>query len=145
MIARGSLGGGDDFPIARQSGGDIRETAKRFAGDAFADALPSTSARALLTEDREAPTPLDPGGDFLVAIDPLQGASDIDVNITIGSIFSILETGAGKLAANEEFLRPGHRQRASGVFVHGPRACLIFTLGSGTHVATLDPSSARSA
>ncbi len=140
LIARGPLGADRDGPLGAPAAGDARKAVKRFAEDSFADALRATSARALLTEDREAPSALDPHGLFLVAIDPLEGASDVDVNTTTGAIFSILDAGEGRGATNEDFLAPGHRQRAAGVFVHGPSACLIFTLGSGTHVATLDPS-----
>ena len=80
--------------------------------------------RALASEEREVPTALNPDGKYLVAIDPLDGSSNIDVNVTIGTIFAVLaapERGAGAVA---DFLQPGHRQRAAGMIVYGPHATL---------------------
>ncbi len=138
-IARGPLGGELGAAVGANTDGDIQKALDLYADAAFETALKGASVRALASEEREAPSPLNPGGKYLVAIDPLDGSSNIDVNVTIGSIFSVLpapESGAADVA---DFLQPGHRQCAAGMFIYGPHAALVFTLGSGTHVAVLDP------
>lgn len=77
------------------------------------------------------------GGDYLVLFDPLDGSSNIDVNISIGTIFSVLRKPAGCLNTNS-FLQPGHAQLASGYVLYGPQTLLVFTLRHGIAVFTLD-------
>ncbi len=89
-------------------------------------------------------TPLDADGKFLVALDPLDGSSNIDVNITIGTIFSVLDAPATEIVSAADFLAarpPPARRRASSLY--GPQTSFLFTTGAGAHVATLDPASDR--
>jgi fructose-1,6-bisphosphatase I len=76
---------------------------------------------------------------LLVAIDPLDGSSNIDANVSIGTIFSVLPapTGASSIDARA-FLQPGTNQLAAGYALYGPQTMLVLTLGAGTHVFTLD-------
>ena len=138
-MARGALGGALDAPVGMNSDGDIQKALDILADDLFCAALAGTSARALASEEREAPTPLNPQGKFLVAIDPVDGYSNIDVNVTVGTIISVLDAPEGGSGAAEDFLQPGHRQRAAGLLIYGPHAAFAFSLGAGVHVATLDP------
>jgi len=80
-----------------------------------------------------------PRGKYLLAFDPLDGSSNVDVNITVGSIFSILRRpeGPGEARA-EDFLQPGHRQVAAGYALYGPCTMLVVSLGRGVHGFTLD-------
>jgi fructose-1,6-bisphosphatase I/sedoheptulose-1,7-bisphosphatase len=81
-----------------------------------------------------------PRGKYLLLFDPLDGSSNVDVNTTVGSIFSILRAPtAGADAKVEDFLQPGTEQVCAGYAVYGPATMLVITLGNGTHAFTLDP------
>ena len=79
-------------------------------------------------------------GGYLLLFDPLDGSSDIDVNMSVGSIFSILRAsnpGADAVAA--DFLQPGTSQVCAGYAIYGPSTMLVLTVGTGVHAFTLDP------
>ena len=81
-----------------------------------------------------------PRGGYLLTFDPLDGSSNIDVNVSVGSIFSILRAPvAGEDARPEDFLRPGTEQVAAGYAIYGPSTVLVLTVGTGVHAFTLDP------
>lgn len=81
-----------------------------------------------------------PRGPYLLCFDPLDGSSNIDVNMSVGSIFSIRRAASGDGApAAGDFLHPGTQQVCAGYAVYGPSAMLVLTLGQGTHAFTLDP------
>lgn len=76
---------------------------------------------------------------YLLLFDPLDGSSNIDVNVSIGTIFSVLRTPQGADAANASvYLQPGHAQAASGYCVYGPQTTLVLTCGHGVQQFTLD-------
>jgi fructose-1,6-bisphosphatase I len=78
-------------------------------------------------------------GDFLLLFDPLDGSSNIDVNVSIGTIFSVLKAPEGvSEIADEGFLQAGRRQIAAGYCIYGPQTVFVFTIGSGVHMFTLD-------
>jgi len=101
---------------------------------------------ALASEEMELPHPIPthyPKGEYLLLFDPLDGSSNIDVNISVGTIFSVLrcpKTADGRLCAPEEaaFLQPGREQVAAGFAVYGPTTVLVLTVGDGAHGFTLD-------
>ena len=97
----------------------------------------------LVSEEMDAPSPIPQGypcGKYLLVFDPLDGSSNIDVNVTVGSIFSILRAPKpGTPAAVEDFLQPGARQVAAGYALYGPSTMLVLTVGNGVHGFTLDP------
>jgi fructose-1,6-bisphosphatase I len=141
-IRRGRLVGGLEAEVgAANAAGDAQKALDVFADKAFEEGLRGCGVRAFVSEERPAPTILDPNGKWLVALDPLDGSSNIDSNVSIGSIFGVLEAPAEGGARTEDFLRPGNRQRAAGFVIYGPQTCLMFTTGAGTHEATLDPDS----
>jgi fructose-1,6-bisphosphatase I len=82
-----------------------------------------------------------PGGArLLAAFDPLDGSSNIDVNVSIGSIFSVLPAPAEhRPIQDEDFLLPGSKQLASGYAIYGPSTELVITFGDGVYCFTLDP------
>ena len=81
-------------------------------------------------------------GPYLVLFDPLDGSSNIDINVSIGTIFSILPAGEPhRNVTDKEFLQPGVNQLAAGYVIYGPQTQLVFTMGHGTVVFTLDLSS----
>lgn len=81
-------------------------------------------------------------GDYILIFDPLDGSSNIDVNINVGTIFSILRrTSSDKEdACTRDILQKGVNQVAAGYFLYGPSAMMVFTTGDGVHGFTLDPS-----
>ncbi len=80
-----------------------------------------------------------PQGEYLLLFDPLDGSSNIDVNVSIGTIFSVLrKVGHGRGVSDEDFLQPGRQQAAAGYCVYGPQSSLVLTLGTGVSVFTLD-------
>ena len=81
-----------------------------------------------------------PRGKYLLAFDPLDGSSNIDVNVSVGSIFSITRApDPAREATAADFLQPGREQVCAGYAIYGPSTMLVITLGSGTHAFTLDP------
>ncbi|MEC9363519.1 class 1 fructose-bisphosphatase [Sinimarinibacterium flocculans] len=80
-----------------------------------------------------------PKGNYLLLFDPLDGSSNIDVNISVGTIFSVLRCPDGVTEPQDEhFLQPGSTQVAAGYTVYGPSTMLVLTVGTGTHAFTLD-------
>jgi fructose-1,6-bisphosphatase I len=80
-----------------------------------------------------------PRGGYLLLFDPLDGSSNIDVNISVGTIFSVLRNPDGDGQPTEKsFLQPGREQVAAGYAVYGPSTLLILTVGYGVHGFTLD-------
>lgn len=84
-----------------------------------------------------------PKGPYLLLFDPLDGSSNIDVNISVGTIFSILRCKPkedGSDVEVEDFLKPGSEQVCSGYVIYGSSTVLVYTTGHGVHGFTLDPS-----
>jgi fructose-1,6-bisphosphatase I len=80
-----------------------------------------------------------PKGEYLLLFDPLDGSSNIDVNVSIGTIFSVLKKPEDSLVVSEtDFLQPGSAQVAAGYCVYGPQTTLVLTLGEGVFMFTLD-------
>ena len=80
-----------------------------------------------------------PQGEYLLLFDPLDGSSNIDVNVSIGTIFSVLRKPADHAGvAESDFLQPGRQQAAAGYCVYGPQTTLVLTVGDGVAMFTLD-------
>ena len=80
-----------------------------------------------------------PQGEYLLLFDPLDGSSNIDVNVSIGTIFSVLKKPENTPAVGEaDFLQPGSKQVAAGYCVYGPQTTLVLTVGNGVAMFTLD-------
>ena len=80
-----------------------------------------------------------PQGEYLLLFDPLDGSSNIDVNVSIGTIFSVLKKPEGGSAVEEkDFLQAGHKQVAAGYCIYGPQTTLVLTVGKGVAMFTLD-------
>lgn len=80
-----------------------------------------------------------PRGKYLLVFDPLDGSSNIDINLTVGSIFSVLRRPDDcSEPSTADFLQPGSHQLAAGYALYGPSTMLVLTVGSGTHGFTLD-------
>ena len=82
-----------------------------------------------------------PKGEYLLLFDPLDGSSNIDVNVSVGTIFSVLRAPAdasGREIGEDDFLQPGVNQVAAGYAVYGPQTMLVLTVGNGVVGFTLD-------
>jgi len=80
-----------------------------------------------------------PKGEYLLMFDPLDGSSNIDVNVSIGTIFSVLHMPKpGQTVTEHDFMQPGTHQVAAGYAVYGPQTTLVLTVGNGVHMFTLD-------
>jgi len=81
-------------------------------------------------------------GKYVVCIDPLDGSSNIDYNVSVGSIFSIYRriTPRGEKVRNEDFLQEGSKQVAAGYIIYGSSTMLVYSTGFGVNGFTLDPS-----
>ncbi len=77
-------------------------------------------------------------GDYLLVFDPLDGSSNTDVNVSVGTIFSVLRHRAPEAPVTSDFLQPGREQVAAGYAIYGPATMLVLTVGKGTHGFTLD-------
>ena len=97
---------------------------------------------AMASEEMESIHPIPnryPKGEYMLLFDPLDGSSNIDVNVSIGTIFSVLKAPEGMGEPTEEaFLQPGSAQVAAGYAVYGPQTMLVLTTGQGVHCFTLD-------
>ena len=79
-----------------------------------------------------------PQGEYLLLFDPLDGSSNIDVNVSIGTIFSVLRHQPGQAVSNASFLQPGRDQVCAGYCIYGPQSTLVLTVGQGVVMFTLD-------
>jgi fructose-1,6-bisphosphatase I len=97
---------------------------------------------AMASEEMESIHPIPnryPMGEYLLMFDPLDGSSNIDVNVSIGTIFSVLKAPEGMSTPTEQdFLQPGTKQVAAGYAVYGPQTVLVLTTGNGVNCFTLD-------
>jgi fructose-1,6-bisphosphatase I / sedoheptulose-1,7-bisphosphatase len=102
----------------------------------------------MASEEMEAPYQIPKTmqrGKYLLVFDPLDGSSNIDVNVTVGSIFSVLRApqeviDSGRDVVEADFLQPGARQLAAGYALYGPTTMLVLTVGNGVAGFTLDPN-----
>ncbi|HWL94064.1 MAG TPA: class 1 fructose-bisphosphatase, partial [Phycisphaerae bacterium] len=82
-------------------------------------------------------------GKYVIIFDPLDGSSNIDVNVSVGTIFSIFERGTHNGAGHDhlaDVLQPGRKQVAAGYIVYGSSTVMCYSTGEGVHMFTLDPS-----
>lgn len=97
----------------------------------------------MLSEEMDEPYPIPeeyPRGRYLLLFDPLDGSSNIDVNVAVGSIFSVLRCPEGVGEPSEtDFLQPGAAQVCAGYAIYGPSTMLVLTTGRGVNGFTLDP------
>lgn len=137
VVARGALGAKLGRVVARAGEFDEQKEVDVLANDIFVEALKDLPVAALASEEAEQPIAIRDDGALLVATDPLDGSSNVDANVSVGTIFSVLPrhpSSKGEAA----FLRPGSHQLAAGFFVYGPQTVLALTVGHGTQIFTLD-------
>ncbi|WP_198666145.1 class 1 fructose-bisphosphatase [Tropicimonas sp. IMCC34043] len=134
-IALGPLGQSLGATVGANTDGDSQKALDIMADDAFAAALRGTGVRWYASEERETVAEIDPEGRLALAIDPLDGSSNIDVNVSIGTIFAIQPAEPDATAT---FLRDGSHLRATGYFIYGPQTALVTSFGAGLRLFILD-------
>ncbi|MBU0707074.1 class 1 fructose-bisphosphatase [Patescibacteria group bacterium] len=104
--------------------------------------IPCEGVAAISTEEDEGIILSTTPGNYLTVLDPLDGSSNIDVNVSVGTIFSILPCPQfDRKVQPQDFLQPGKNQIAAGYVIYGSGTMLVMTLGNGVHGFTLDTGS----
>jgi len=121
--------------------GEVQQKLDVIANDLLIAGVQSCQSLAgIASEEMEDPLPVGKGvGDYLLLFDPLDGSSNIDVNVSIGTIFSILKKpNPNASLTTADFLQAGRTQVAAGYVVYGPQTTLAISLGEGVDLFTLD-------
>ena len=120
--------------------GEVQQKLDVIANDLLIEGVQGCTALAgLASEEMELPMPVQGTGNYLLLFDPLDGSSNIDVNVSIGTIFSVLQKQNPTAALqNSDFLLSGRHQAAAGYVVYGPQTTMALTLGDGVVMFTLD-------
>ncbi|WP_068115770.1 class 1 fructose-bisphosphatase [Tropicimonas marinistellae] len=139
-VRRGALGQSLGHEVGENTDGDTQKALDVLADEAFADALKGTGIRWYASEERDTVAPLDADGAFALAIDPLDGSSNIDVNVSIGTIFSLFDATDDGVTS---VLRPASEQVAAGYVIYGPQTQMMLTFGAGVQQYVLDPETDR--
>ncbi len=123
--------------------GESVQKLDRIAQDAFVETLKNSGAVAAMASEEEnsvIEVPAAQAGDYVVAFDPLDGSSNIDANVSIGTIFAVYKRQDSSEVLRKDTLRPGNEQVAAGYIIYGSSTVLVYTDGSSVDGFTLDPS-----
>ena len=140
LLALGPLAGSLGATVSVNAGRDEQKKLDVLAHQICVDALRGAPVAAIASEEEDHAMECDTTAPLVVAIDPLDGSSNIETNLSVGTIFSILPSLAEK-GAEQSILQAGFRQLAAGFFLYGPQVALVLTLGEGTHLFVLHPAS----
>ncbi len=137
-IAEGAIGGAlADRVGAANSDGDEQRGLDLLADERFLAAVTNSPVSVYASEELAEPVMIGNGRSLALAIDPLDGSSNIDTNVSIGTIFSIRPLAGDPLVNPQaSFLTPGRDQLAAGFLIYGPQLALVLTLGDGTDIYT---------
>lgn len=146
LTAKGALGGylGPADSDARNPSGEEQKKLDVLADDAVIQACNWSGLLAGMVSEEQVEPYAIPGryerGSLLLVFDPLDGSSNTDINMPVGTIFSVLrhDGGAATAPLAADFMQPGRRQCAAGYAIYGPSTMLVLTVGRGTHGFTLD-------
>ena len=138
ILALGALSGPLGTVTAKLSDIDPQRELDVLANDRIIAALSDSPVALLISEELDEPLPIRDGAPLIVAVDPLDGATNADTNAAVGTIFSILPN-----ETSPAHLFRGASQLAGGFVVYGPQTVLALTVGCGTHIFTLYRRSGR--
>jgi fructose-1,6-bisphosphatase I len=140
IIALGSLAGSLSASRGENIDGDTQLELDMRANEIILNELVDAPVAYLASEELELPVPINQGAPLYVAIDPLDGSSNIDTNVSVGTIFSVMPMKCDRGDAETDcFLQQGIHQLAAGYVIYGPQTAMVLTMGEGTHVFTLNP------
>ena len=139
-VAQGALSGLLGSAGSGNVQGEVQQKLDIIANDQLIDGVKGCKSLAgLASEEIELPVPVQGTGDYLLLFDPLDGSSNIDVNVSIGTIFSILKKQSPNAPLQtSDFLLSGRHQVAAGYVVYGPQTTMALTLGDGVVMFTLN-------
>ena len=135
LIAQGPFIGSLGSVYGNNSDGDAQKELDIRANELVIGALQQTPVAFMVSEELDEPLDIRPDGSLSVAIDPLDGSSNIDTNLSVGTIFSILPA---RTAGATRLLQQGVNQLAAGYAIYGPQTAFVLTVGEGTQIFTLD-------
>lgn len=133
-IALGPLAGALGGSVGDNADGDKQTQLDVWANDRVVAALRAAPVAMIASEELKTALTLNANAPLAVAIDPLDGSSNIDTNVSIGTIFSVLPA-----AGEATFSQAGTAQLAAGYVIYGPQCAMALTVGDGTAIFTLDP------
>ncbi|APX91094.1 fructose-bisphosphatase [Brevirhabdus pacifica] len=136
LIARGEIEGDLAKAAGTNTDGDAQKALDVIADEAFMAALAGSDVRYYASEEQDSVVELNGQGGLGLAIDPLDGSSNIDTNVSIGAIFGIYPAGPD---GDATFLRPGRELIAAGYAIYGPQCSVVLTVGDGILKFVLDP------
>jgi fructose-1,6-bisphosphatase I len=144
-ISKGALGDVLGSLGSENVQGEVQKKLDVIANDLLLDANEWGGHLAgMASEEMETIHPIPnrfPKGEYLLLFDPIDGSSNVDIDLTVGTIFSVLrapEDCAGREVTEEDFLQPGRDQVAAGYAIYGPQTLLVLTIGTGVYEFTLD-------
>jgi fructose-1,6-bisphosphatase I len=138
VIAQGPLAGDVGRILGASADGDGQKALDLYANDLFTEHLRAAGVAAVASEEVSDVVTLNPGGLIAVAMDPLDGSNNVEINAPMGTVFSLLPATATDDPANS-FRVPGSQQLASGFVLYGPHTALVLTLRDGVNIFTLEP------
>jgi fructose-1,6-bisphosphatase len=142
MTAKGALGGFLGELGSKNVQGETQQKLDVLANDVMIRSCEWSGLLAgMASEELEEPYPIPEEytrGRYLLIFDPLDGSSNTDVNVSVGSIFSVLRHDKSEPPITADYLKPGRSQVAAGYAIYGPATMLVITVGKGTHGFTLD-------
>jgi fructose-1,6-bisphosphatase I / sedoheptulose-1,7-bisphosphatase len=142
MTAKGALGGFLGAVGTQNVQGEMQQKLDVLANDAMLRSCEWGGLVAGMASEELADPYVVPGeftrGRYLLVFDPLDGSSNTDVNVSVGTIFSVLRHDKEAPPELADYLQPGHQQVAAGYAIYGPSTMLVITVGKGTHGFTLD-------
>jgi fructose-1,6-bisphosphatase I / sedoheptulose-1,7-bisphosphatase len=142
MTGKGALGGALGTLEQRNVHGEQQKALDMLANDALiASCEWGGLVAGMASEEMEHPFQIQDSyerGPYLLVFDPLDGTSNTDVNVSVGTIFSVLKHAGTQVPSEQDFLQPGRTQVAAGYAIYGPATMLVVTVGRGTYGFTLD-------
>ncbi|MBT3991895.1 MAG: class 1 fructose-bisphosphatase [Rhodospirillaceae bacterium] len=143
-VARSGLQSDNGKIVGDNADGDAQKGLDVLSNKILINQLQDLPVAQIISEEIEEAVVVDPNAHLIVAFDPLDGSSNIDTNVSIGTIFSIYDLDDGHPAGDikcDALL--GTNQRAAGYVIYGPGTMLVLTCGDGTHIFTLDPKTSK--
>jgi fructose-1,6-bisphosphatase I / sedoheptulose-1,7-bisphosphatase len=142
MTAKGALGGFLGELASKNVQGETQQKLDVLANDVMIRSCEWGGLVAgMASEELDDPYPIPTEytrGRYLLIFDPLDGSSNTDVNVSVGTIFSVLRHDESEPPTTADYLQPGRSQVAAGYAIYGPATMLVITVGKGTHGFTLD-------
>ncbi len=144
LISLGRLAGEGHVAVGGfNEGGDAQKHLDMVANDSLIDAMKRAPVAIVVSEELKGPLLLNAEAPLVVAIDPLDGSSNIDTNVSIGTIFSVLPRLPAASDMQAHFLQPGRNQIAAGFVIYGPQTSLVLAMGGQTRVFILERRTGR--